>query len=90
MAPAIREDEGRRWFGVWGVKREMLSLYTPLDKLVGRDVEVRFQGELYKGVLSGLYAVQGVALLVLVGAGAAEHHIPVAGAVVTSQPDPGR
>ncbi len=63
----------------------MLSLYTPLDKLVGREVLVQFHDETYQGVLAGLYTVQGVALLVLVAAGAAEQHIPIAGAVVTSR-----
>lgn len=64
----------------------MLSLYTPLDKLVGREIEVRFGGDTYTGVLSGLYTAHGVALLVLVTGSAAEHHIPLAAAVVVCRP----
>lgn len=66
-------------------KVAMLSLYTPLDKLVGREIEVRWQGETYRGVLSGLYTLQGVALLVLVAGSADEWHIPLAGAAVVQR-----
>lgn len=62
----------------------MLAPYTSLDKCVGRGVRIRCFGEEYEGMLAGVYAVHGAAILVIAPMnGGVEQHIPLSAAVVT-------
>ncbi len=62
----------------------MFSAYTPLDRCIGKEIKVRSGGENYTGMLSGIYRVEGLAILVLapMNGGGVEYHIPLNGAVV--------
>lgn len=67
----------------------MFEAYTPLDRAIGRELTVRTGDQEYTGMLAGLYALHGTAVLVLApmtGAGM-EQHIPLTGAVVTLRPN---
>jgi hypothetical protein len=71
------------------VRLTMFEAYTPLDRAIGRELTVRIGEREYTGMLAGLYALHGAAVLVLTpmtGAGM-EQHIPLAGAIVTLRPD---
>lgn len=65
----------------------MFTAYTPLDRCLGREVQVRSGGESYKGMLAGIYEFGGQSILVLtpMSEPGAELHIPLAGAVVKLQ-----
>lgn len=62
--------------------------YTPVEKCVGKELKVRFEGEEYTGLLAGLYTSAGVAMIVLtpMREGGGEIHIPMARAVVIVKP----
>jgi len=67
----------------------MFTAYTSLDRCVGRELTVRFDGENYVGMLAGMYQTGGMTMLVItpMQGGGTEHHIPLAGAVVTVKQD---
>jgi hypothetical protein len=67
----------------------MFQAYTSLDRAVGREVQVRVGTTEYTGMLAGVYALHGAPIIVLtpMAGGGLEQHIPLAGAVVSLQPD---
>jgi len=67
----------------------MFTAYTPLDRCIGKEVQVRSGGESYTGMLTGIYRVEGMAILVLtpMNGGGLEQHIPLNGAVVQIRHD---
>lgn len=63
----------------------MFAPFTPLDRCIGKEITVRMAGEEHVGMLAGVYQLGATPVLVItpMQGGGAEHHIPVAGAVVT-------
>lgn len=62
----------------------MFSPYTPVDQCIGKEVKVRSGGDNYVGMLAGVYASNGISVMVLtpLAEGGTEIHIPLVGAVV--------
>lgn len=67
----------------------MFSPYTPVDKCIGKEVKVRSGGDNYVGMLAGVYASNGLSVMVLtpLSEGGIEIHIPLLGAVVVIKQD---
>lgn len=66
----------------------MFRAYTPIEECVGKEIQVRSGGEVYVGMLAGVYQAAGMPILVLtpMAGGGVEHHIPLANAIVSIQP----
>lgn len=63
--------------------------FTPIEKCVGKEIRVRTGGDDYTGLLAGVYATNGLPIMVLtpMREGAMEVHIPLLGSVVTIKHD---
>jgi len=63
----------------------MFAPFTPIEKCVGQEIRVRTAGEDYVGMLAGVYATNGLPIMVItpLRGGGMEQHIPLMGAVVT-------
>lgn len=67
----------------------MFSAYTPIDKCIGRGVQVKVGKSEYSGMLAGVYHLGSMPVLVItpMNSGGLEQHIPLQGAVVTIRND---
>jgi len=65
----------------------VFTAYTPIDKCVGREIEVHSGGETYRGMLAGIYSFGEQTILVVtpMTEPGVEWHIPLGGAVVRLQ-----
>jgi len=63
--------------------------YSPVEKCIGKEITVRSGGDNYVGMLAGVYASNGLSIMVLTPLSDAgtEIHIPLVGSVVVIKQD---